>query len=70
MRIKDLSFGQLVRSNIEGPTFHKGALFRVVSTDPSLFIACQAVGKAPFRIWYFRPGDLIRAIGSELNCTP
>lgn len=54
--------GCLVRAKRPSPLFRQGALFRVVSlldeTKESGFIGCQAVGRAPFRVWYFRPLDL------------
>ncbi len=62
--------GCLVRAKRPSPLFRRGALFRVVSlldeTSESCFIGCQAVGRAPFRIWYFRPLDLELARGAAL----
>ncbi len=58
----DIHQGCLVRAKRPSPLFRKGALFRVVSLldecSESCFVGCQAVGRAPFRIWYFRLLDL------------
>ena len=61
MELSDLSLGQLVRTNIEGPTFQRGALFKVVNSKSDRFVACRAVGTAPFKLWYFRPHELANA---------
>jgi len=58
MNIGKLSDGQLVRSNIKGPAFHRGTLFQVTACRTRGFVACKAVGLAPFKIWYFRPEEL------------
>lgn len=62
MLANEVRRGCLVRAKRASPLFRQGALFRVVSLldengDPC-FIGCQAVGRAPFRIWYFRLLDL------------
>jgi hypothetical protein len=69
MDFSDLSTGQLVRTIVEGPTFHRGALFEVVSYKTSDFVACRAVGIAPFKLWYFQPKELIRAGKFKKNVT-
>ncbi|MEJ2076609.1 MAG: hypothetical protein P8020_08865 [Acidobacteriota bacterium] len=62
MLASEVHRGCLVRARRPSPLFRRGALFRVVSLlderSESGFIGCQAVGRAPFRIWYFRLPDL------------
>ncbi len=62
MLVREVHPGCLVRATRPSPLFRKGALFRVVSlldgAQEPAFVGCQAVGRAPFRIWYFRPLEL------------
>ena len=62
MQPQELRLGCLVRAKRKSPLFRQGALFRVVSflENPrgAAFVACRAVGAAPFHLWYFRLPDL------------
>ena len=62
MQPQELRLGCLVRAKQRSPLFRQGALFRVVSLlegpRDAAFVACRAVGIAPFRVWYFRILDL------------
>jgi hypothetical protein len=59
MSVRELYPGRLVVSRRAVPQFREGTLFRIVSLNEiSRFVACRAVGTAPFRLWYFRALDL------------
>jgi hypothetical protein len=61
----DVCPGRLVRCKLGVPGFRKGALFQVLPAlegiPVSSFVGCRAVGSAPYKVWYFRPRDLIPA---------
>jgi hypothetical protein len=69
MHARDLCPGRLVHSAHDGPSFRRGALFQIVSlaANPSerSFVGCKAVGRAPFKLWYFLPEELVCPATSE-----
>jgi hypothetical protein len=65
MEKSDVCPGRLVRSKLRIPGFRRGALFQVLpkveGVPVSPFVGCRAVGSGLYKVWYFRPCDLIPA---------
>ena len=69
MDVSSVCPGRLVRCNLEGPGFRRGALFQILpavdGVPMSSFIGCRAVGSARLKVWYFRPQELSIASWDE-----